>query len=197
MTKLAHNQNMDALGIEPENERGAWMSVYTGGKFFPLDPKPEEIFIGDIAHALSLNNRFNGHTKWPYSVAQHSVLCAKYIEGNNNTKLAALLHDATEAYIGDMIRPIKFYMQDFKEIEHKIEKVIMKKFGVVFDKQTQAEVKTIDNLMCSAEKRDLHPTKTYWFNMPDPSSIPKIEPWGHSYAKGQFMRMFNELYNGE
>lgn len=197
MTKLAHNQNMDALGIEPDNERGAWMSVYTGGKFFPLDPRPEEIFIGDIAHALSLNNRFNGHTKWPYSVAQHSVLCAKYIEGDSNTKLAALLHDATEAYIGDMIRPIKFYMQDFKEIEHKIEKVVMKKFGVVFDKQTQAKVKTIDNLMCSAEKRDLHPTKICWFNMPDPSSIPKIEPWGHSYAKGQFMRMFNELYNEE
>ena len=196
--QLAHDQNMDALGIEPEHERGAWMSVYTGGKFFPLDPRSEEVFIEDIAHALSHQNRFNGHLKWPYSVAQHSVLCSKYIVGDKNRQLLALLHDAAEAYIGDVIRPVKYNLPLFKEIEDRIMEAVFEKFGLNPSKEDIAAVKTIDNLMCAAEKRDMHPTKVEWENMPDPTGIiPKIEPWGHSYAQGQFIRRFNELYEGE
>lgn len=195
--KLAHDANMDALGVDVENKRGAFMSVYSGGKFFPLDPKPEEVHIEDISHALSQQNRFNGHLKWPYTVAQHSVLCSKYIVGSDELKLYALLHDAGEAYIGDVIRPVKFYLPMFKEVENKIMDSVLRRFGLSPSNSDHAAVKTIDNLMCAAEKRDMHPTKIEWPGMPNPDGIiSKIEPWCSSYAKGQFMRQFNKLYKG-
>lgn len=193
---LAHDTNMDSLGVDVENKRGAFMSVYTGGKFYPLDPRPEEIHIEDIAHALSHQNRFNGHLRWPYTVAQHSVLCAKQarLRGESEeVQLYALLHDAAEAYIGDVIRPVKYYLEKYKEVEDKIMKTVARKYGFSMNKKNTAIIKTIDNLMCSAEKRDLHPTKIEWPDMPDPYVIARITPWDHSYAKGQFMRYFNEL----
>lgn len=199
MTVLAHDTNMDALGVEPNHQRGAFMSVYSGGKFYPLDPKPAEILIEDIAHALSHQNRFNGHLKWPYTVAQHSVLVSKYVEQrittDRNTLLFALLHDAAEAYIGDVIRPVKYNLPLFKEIEDKIMDAVARKFGFTMGKKATAIVKTADNLMCAAEKRDLHPTKIEWPGMPAPlySVVSEITPWTHSYAKGQFMRRFNQL----
>lgn len=57
--------------------RGDFICTYTGRKFYPLDPRPEDVCIEDIAHALALVNRFGGHTRVPYSVAQHSVLCCQ------------------------------------------------------------------------------------------------------------------------
>src|SRR5689334_10911717 len=83
--------------------RGYNMTTFSGEPFWPLDPQPEDIRIVDIAHALSLQCRFNGHTKFHYSVAQHSLIMSFNVP--LQFALEALLHDAAEAYIGDLIRP--------------------------------------------------------------------------------------------
>src|SRR5579885_2784587 len=84
---------------------GDWIQTYCGVAFYPLDPRPEEILIEDIAHALSMLCRFTGHVKRFYSVAQHCV----YVSHRCDPKdaLWGLLHDAAEAYLNDISRPVK------------------------------------------------------------------------------------------
>ncbi len=92
---------------------GDWIQTASGGSFFPLDPRPEEVDIDDIATALSRMNRYNGHfsDKFDfYSVAEHSILLAQYVQertGSATHAMWALLHDAAEAYTSDVPRPLK------------------------------------------------------------------------------------------
>ncbi|HQP24038.1 MAG TPA: hypothetical protein PLP16_02645, partial [Smithellaceae bacterium] len=79
--------------------------TFSGIAFDLLDPKPEMILVEDIVHSLSLINRFNGAAKFPYSVAQHSLYVAGLLPPE--LKLQGLLHDAPEAYVGDMVSPLK------------------------------------------------------------------------------------------
>ena len=84
---------------------GNWMQTFSGMKYYPHDPRPEDFKIEDIAHALSMLCRYNGQCQEFMSVGQHSVLMSYYVSKEN--ALWALLHDASDAYMGDMIRPIK------------------------------------------------------------------------------------------
>lgn len=96
------------------------MQTYSGKKFFPNDPPRSEFDIEDIAHALSYLNRFGGHTRFPYSVAQHSVLVAAIVEtlgGTQEEILLGLMHDATEAYIVDVPTPVKRLISGYKDLE--------------------------------------------------------------------------------
>lgn len=92
-----------------------WIQTYTGRKFYPLEPDAADVNIEDIAHALAMKCRFNGHVKQFYSVAQHSVLMARHIKPTKTKvstfylKMWALLHDAGEAYLADIPRPVKPY----------------------------------------------------------------------------------------
>lgn len=92
------------------DRRGGWMQTYTGKAFYPLDPRPDEVCIDDIAHALSQIPRFGGHARRHYSVAQHSwhMSC---LFGNPLLAYQALLHDAQEAYLGDIVQPLKSCLQ--------------------------------------------------------------------------------------
>ena len=92
-------------GVRETEDRGVAMSLADGSVFFPLDPRPEEIGIENIAHALAMSCRYGGHSLDYYSVAQHSVLVSRLV--SRSDALCALLHDATEAFIGDLIRPMK------------------------------------------------------------------------------------------
>src|SRR5271165_7548492 len=90
-----------------DNRKGDWIQTYTGRVMYPLDPRPEEINIIDIAHALSNLCRFTGHVRTFYSVAEHSVRVSQHCDPKD--ALWGLLHDASEAYLADMSRPMKRY----------------------------------------------------------------------------------------
>jgi hypothetical protein len=133
------------------NRKGSWFQTYTGAQFYPFDPRAEDIDIVDIAHHLSLVCRFNGACIEAYSVAHHSVLVS-HVCPPEFAKWG-LLHDAAEAYIGDMIRPLKQDMPLYKEVEIGIEKVVAEKFGLEFP--IPPEVKEADNILLYTERRDL------------------------------------------
>jgi hypothetical protein len=106
------------------------LQVYSGKPVWPLEITTDMIDIGDIAHSLSMQCRFNGHCERFYSVAEHSVLCSRYVEPGY--EVAALLHDAAESYIGDIVKPVKVELEDFLIVEDRIEKVISDRFGLEF-----------------------------------------------------------------
>lgn len=97
----------------------------------PFDPDPQMINLVDIAHSLSNLCRWNGHTMRFYSVAQHSIFVASLMEKPED-KLAGLLHDASEAYISDMARPVKMRLDKYYEVEFNLMMVISRKFGFQF-----------------------------------------------------------------
>jgi hypothetical protein len=119
---------------------GDWMQTFTGRAFYPLDPRVEDIDPVDIAHALSLLCRYGGHVRSYFSVAEHCVLMSRAVSAEN--ALWALLHDATEAYMVDLIRPLKRMMPAYVEAEDRLMGVICQRFGL--DPVFPAEVKQAD-----------------------------------------------------
>ena len=127
--------------------QGDWMQTVSGQKFWPIDPKPEEIHLEDIAHALSMMCRFNGHCKWFYSVAEHSVYVCDLLEPKH--KKWGLLHDASEAYIADIVRPAKRFIDGYKPLEYKIMAAVRKRFDL--DPIEPWQVKDADNAILADE----------------------------------------------
>lgn len=108
--------------------RGDWMQTHSGGRFYPMDVRPEDINPEDIAHALGLLCRYGGHVDRFYSVAEHCVLMSYAVPQVD--ALAALLHDATEAYVVDVPRPLKAYLPEYKKIEARVWDAIAIRFGI-------------------------------------------------------------------
>lgn len=126
----------------------SWIQTYTGKAFYPLDPNPDDICIEDIAHALSMICRYGGHSRRFYSVAEHSCLVSTAVP--RQFALGALMHDSTEAYLGDMVRPIKRQMPEYRKAERRLEQAIAYKFGLAFP---MAEViKEADNRILVNER---------------------------------------------
>lgn len=126
----------------------------TGKSFDLYQPDPERIDPRDISHALAHLCRFNGHTREFYSVAQHSVLVAELVPEEH--KLAALLHDATEAYIGDMVRPLKQWMHAYQDVEDWLWTCVCARFDL--DTELPTDVHRADLIALATERRDLMPT---------------------------------------
>lgn len=106
-----------------------WIQTYSGCKFWPMDPRIEDISLKDIAHSLSLQCRFTGHSSRHYSIAEHSLLVSSIVPAE--FKLQALLHDASEAYLADLPRPLK-HLAEFKfyrDAEARLQSMIYEKFG--------------------------------------------------------------------
>ena len=134
--------------------------TFSGVAFDLLNPQPEMIILEDIIHSLSLINRFNGAAKFPYSVAQHSLYVAGLLPPE--LKLHGLLHDAPEAYVGDMVSPLKKIMTQYKEVEAKISRVVANTFGLSYP--APAEVKKADLAVLSAERKQvLNPSYGPWY----------------------------------
>ncbi|MDR3564558.1 MAG: phosphohydrolase [Negativicutes bacterium] len=134
--------------------------TYTNTLFYPLAPEVDEVKLEDIAHALSQMCRANGHFKTFYSVAQHSLNCAQEARARGLTdriQLACLLHDASEAYISDVTRPVKCYLDEYRKIEHKLQQVIYEKFGIGdLSAEEVREIDDIDTALLYYEFEQLH-----------------------------------------
>lgn len=169
---------------------GDWIETYSGRKFHLLDCRPGDFDIVDIAHALSFICRYNGHTKRFYSVAEHSL----YISYACPPDLAlwALLHDSPEAYIGDVTRPLKPYLKDYKAIERRIMAAICEQFGLAPDQPP--EIKELDSRILHNERRDMMADTSNPWNLPgEPIPGLVIEGFDTFSAYGLFMARFKEL----
>jgi 5'-deoxynucleotidase YfbR-like HD superfamily hydrolase len=173
------------------SKKEAWIQTFSAKRINLLDPKVEDICIEDIAHALSMQCRFSGHCIDFYSVAQHSVFVSKLCDPED--ALYGLLHDASEAYLVDIPKPLKYSgkFDVYLKFEEKMMKVIYKKFNL--DREEPESVKNADRVMLMTEARDLA-TK---FNPSDwgkvlPAAF-KIKAVHHTDAKQMFLNRFHEL----
>lgn len=157
--------------------------TFTGRKFWPLQPRAEDLDIRDIAHALSNICRFTGHVRKFYSVAEHSVRVSELLPPP--LKLWGLLHDASEAYMCDLASPVKSQCPGYRAAEVKLEFIIAERFGLEWPRP--AEIKAADVLLFLAEKRDLMPGKSFTVE------YPRIRPWSPATAKARFLRAFRAL----
>lgn len=152
----------------------------TGQYVNVFEPNPATIVIEDIAHALAHQCRFGGHLFEFYSVAQHSLFCSALASKPN--KLAALLHDASEAYLLDIPSPIKKGLANYAEIENKLMLAIAAKFG--FQYPLHEEVKSIDKDMLVIEWDSL---------MLQKNGPTKLERFSHTEARALFLETFYTL----
>lgn len=175
--------------------RGDWMQVYTGGQFWPLDPRAEDVHIEDIAHALSMICRYQGHTSRFYSVAEHCLLVAQAMAtygAHNDLILRALLHDAAEAYICDVVRPLKRCLAGYAEAEERIEQVIWERFGLPL--YEVGLVKTIDNLILYDEAKALMGVHCIaWHEQFSPGLGVEIVGLAPAEAEAAFLKAFHRL----
>lgn len=172
---------------------GGWMLTAGGRVFYPLDPRPEEIYIDDIAHALARQCRFAGHVLTDhYSVAQHSVLVSELL-GDEDRELAlcGLLHDATEAYLVDVPTPVKKFLLQYQEYEERLWEAISERFGL--PEYLPYQVHQADLAMLMAEKRDLMPAGSPPWEVECAPAPEPIEPWSVQYAENEFMTRFQVL----
>ena len=131
------------------------ITTYSGEDFDPLHPDATKIQIADIAHALSMLCRANGHLRQFYSVAQHCINCASEARARSYSKkvqLACLLHDASEAYIADINRPVKPYLSNYMEIEEQLQSLIYSKYIMEpLSSEDLSQVRQIDDLLLVCE----------------------------------------------
>ena len=179
---------MNDTSISPGADRvGDWMMTFTGRKFFPLDPRPEDIDLRDIGWALAHQCRYNGHGRFYYSVAEHSVLLSRHF-GQGTLAREALLHDAAEAYIGDVIRPLKRSLPQFVEIEANLERVIFDRFNL--PSTIRDQVKAADTAILTDERNRLFDPgvcDAHGWSVRDRLGV-AIEGWAPVAAFGAFMQ---------
>jgi uncharacterized protein len=170
-----------------------FLTTISGTKFWPLDPRAEDVEIKDIAHSLSNLCRFNGHVRRFYSVAQHCVLVSQAVKPQ--FALYGLLHDAAEAYIGDMTRPLKHdpQMRRYKECDIRLTHVIYSRFGLTDIEPTC--VKEADRLVLQDEVRDVALNEDRGSGyVHGPGTGRFINPQRPEEAKHQFIQRFYQLY---
>jgi hypothetical protein len=170
------------------DKRNAYITTYTG-RFYPFNPKPEDVHIEDIAHSLAMQCRYAGHGKRFYSVAEHSVHLARWcMKFGAHTALTALLHDATEAYLVDVPRPVKAHLAGYKDAEAAIWNAIGIKFDLDIELPTVMHV--ADGRICADEMQ-----QNLW--EVDPSVGPPLgitlEFWPPEQAELYFLDRFKKL----
>lgn len=141
-----------------------WIQTFSHGRVHPLAPALGEIRMLDVAHALSNICRFGGHTKVFYSVAEHSVRVAQLLGSSAATlgvherelRLWGLLHDAAEAFVGDLVRPLKEEWPVFVEWEIELLDTILGAHGLPLHQEAPTALKWADNKLLATEFRDMH-----------------------------------------
>lgn len=182
------NQQIDNVGCY-----GNTIKVASGHYIDLIDPKPSSVDIWSIGAALSKICRFGGHSPEFYSVAEHSVHAARLAVTDGiptDGVLAVLLHDAAEAYVGDMVKPLKVVIPQFKEIEDRIELAIESQFDIRFSRW-KTVIKGYDRAMLKAEKTQMWPKdEKHWvgFSEIDVADV-RLRYWKHSKACRKFIDM--------
>lgn len=172
------------------------MQTVCGERFYPLDPRADEIHLVDIAHGLAMTCRYGGHTRRFYSVAEHAVLVSHFVPPA--FALHGLLHDSAETYIGDMVRPLKHQpeMIEFRRAEAAIEERVAIRFGLTWDTFAVAEVKSVDDRILVDEIRALMKRPSLYMRgplgllAPLGANIVGLEP---EAAESAFLSRFAEL----
>lgn len=188
---------------------GNYMHTSNGKKYWPLDPRPEEVHIEVVAHHLATRCRYNGATQHKlfrsrifYSVAEHSVLVSRYIEEQFGERYAleGLLHDGSEAYNGDLIRPLKYdplFREPFKKVEDLNERAGASRFNLVYP--YPKEVKIADEAVTNAEvqqiimkdpSEDWEVGRLHDDTLTAPYEIKMLDPFA---AKEEFLLRYEEL----
>lgn len=170
--------------------RGGWINTYTGRKVYPLDLRVEDIDVRDIAHALALECRYANHTGVHYSVAQHSVQLSYWVP--SEFALDALFHDAEEAYLGDVPRPLKVLPQFafWRECGRRAAGVIQKRFGLGPEPEI---VKNLDHAMCGVEAPRFMNTHPDWVFQEAPTNWYIANAWTWEEAEQQFLARYTAL----
>lgn len=194
----------------PERE-GNWMQTTTGGRFYPLDPTPEQVNIEDIANALSMQCRYNGHVNKFYSVAEHCVLLSQskavrvsqYLAEQKTDPQWALMHDAAEAYVGDMVRPLKAHISEFSKIEDRILLAIASAVGLPIAQGDYTNiipevVREADARILLDEKKVILASSLHQWDIAksglEPLGDVTIEGWTPPEARVKFLERFEELF---
>lgn len=177
--------------------KGGWIETYTGNQCFPLDPRQEEIHIEDIAHALSLVCGFNGQSRFFYSVGQHSLGVQEELAKAGypaKIQIYGLLHDAAEAYICDLTRPVKPFILGYYEIEGVLQSTIHRRFGLapMLDEHIRWVIKEFDDMLLRAEGEALTSNCAGWINEL-PLCNRKIVSENPISVEKRFLKRFEEL----
>lgn len=176
------------------DRKGDWFPLFSMRRFWPEDPRPEDIDIHDIARGLSRINRFNGQTKGPpYPVAQHSVYASYLFESP-----FSLMHDSGETYLGDMVTPVKRLIKELYEpLEEGVMQAVATKYGFTMLQSERDSVKKVDLIMLSTEVRDLTPCGILNPKINKRIELPRKEPikrcWSPEEAEERFLKRFEEL----
>ena len=166
-----------------------WIQTYTGKAFNFLNPQEELIDIEDISIGLNNIYRFTGQTNYKYTVAIHSIIVSMLVPFE--FKIYGLLHDATEAYLGDINSPLKRCLPEYRKIEKNLHEAIMNKFNL--KTEIPQIVKDVDLKLLFTEKRDLFKHKLDWSNEVEPYTFNTLDII-EEVKNIDFLEMFKLLY---
>lgn len=197
--KAAPADPMVQLTVEDRARKGSWMQTHTGVSFYPLDPRAADINIEDVAHGLAMCCRYAGQCAQYYSVAEHCVMVSKHVHPTYARE--GLLHDLSEAYLGDMIRPLKHTpeMEPFRKAEAAIEYQASVAFKLNTSQHCASNVKSVDDRILIDEINQLQHTPIAYLQRMDTRNITalgiRLKCWSPPRAKRRFMARFAELFH--
>ena len=176
--------------VEKEGRKGDWIQLLSRKPFYPLDPRSAEIEIEEIAWSLSMQCRYTGHIKFFYSIAEHSVLIAKSVP--REFALWGLLHDASEAYLHDVPKPLKAYLPEYRQWEDQLQQCIAERFNLPWP--IPAIVKDQDlNILQNERASVLNPPLKEWNYGGEAIPGLTIHGWSQQQAYAEFMILYEKI----
>jgi hypothetical protein len=198
---IRNDGRMPQSDLVPANDnaarRGDWMQTFTGRQAWPMDMRPEDVAIEDIAHSLSMQCRYGGHCLRFYSVAEHSVHVARYIAAmrfrdRGLSARVGLMHDATEAYVVDVPRPLKRFLSGYKDAETAVWAAVAARFAMPVD--MPSIVHEVDGrILWDEQAQNMAPCHAKWSGAPAPLGI-KLAFWSPAEAEIHFLHTFHTMF---
>ena len=191
-TRVTKDVQKVKLDTDTKYKAVSYIETYTGRAFFPLEPSGNDVSVIDIAHHLSQQCRYSGATQWFYSTAQHCCLLADYVQSKGGSPLDCyqmLMHDAPEAYLVDMPRPVKQFMPQFRVWDKAINNVIREWLGLG-DLPIPPWQDDLDSRIIVDERAQvMSDSGNDWGHDLEPLGV-VIEPWVSAMAEQQFLMRY-------